>query len=52
MTNLDNSNREMDILRKNQKKNARDKKNTEKEMKNVFDGLITSLDWLNTESEP
>ena len=26
MTNLDNSNREMDILRKNQKKNARDKK--------------------------
>lgn len=28
------------------------KKNTEREMKNVFDGHITSLDWLNKESEP
>ena len=51
MTNLDNSNREMDILRKNQKKNARDKKTLKKKWRmSLMD--ITSLDWLNTESEP
>lgn len=51
---MGNSKREMDIVRNNQKRmlEIKKKKNTEREMKNVFDGHITSLDWLNKESEP
>lgn len=46
---MGNVSREMEILRKNNNKNARDKKNknqkptTVTEMRNAFDGLISSL---------
>ena len=51
---MGNSNREMDILRKNQKRmlGEKKKKHTEREMKSAFDGLITIFDWLSKESEP